>query len=114
MSDEQDDHYGPETTKDGVHACDSSECMTNGVSDGDLHHIGFSLNAIAPHIADSPIKTTVFKTGDGLYVLLTVDYVDGTTEHRAVIGAVYTPTMMADLRAKGYTLTLQEAEGGVN
>jgi hypothetical protein len=72
--------------------------------------IGYALSELLPYLDDTPIKATVFRDDTGLYVLLTVEYDD----HRAVLGAIYTPTLLDSLRSSGYTLTWAEAEGGVN
>ena len=111
--DEQDDHYSAENTVDGVHSCPSTSCMTRGVSEADLHQIGYALNALTDALADTSLKTAVFRDADGLYVLLTTDVGDGTGA-QAVVGAVYTPTLLASLRAAGYTMTYDEHAGGVN
>jgi hypothetical protein len=108
MSD--DTHYTPENTENGVHACDDPACMTAGLKTDDLAYLAYSLAKMGPVIADSPVKTTLFRDETGVYVLLTVDYGDS----KAVIGALYTPTLMADLRSKGYTTSWAEAAGGVN
>lgn len=109
--DQQDTHYTPENTKDGVHSCSDTACMSRGVPDADLSQIGYSLNVLLEALGDTSISTAVFRTDDGLYVLLTTQLDDGS---RAVIGAVYTPTLLSSLRAAGYTLTWAEHEGGVN
>jgi len=105
-------HYTPENTSNGVHACPDAACMTAGVSVADLAHIGYALNALEPILRDtaSGVGTALFRDETGLNVLLTYDSPVG----KAVIGAVYTPGMMARLRERGYTLTYDEAQGGVN
>jgi len=105
-----DDHYTDANTVNGVHSCDETSCMTRGVPETDLHQIGYALSELLPYLDDTPIKATVFRDDTGLYVLLTVEYDD----HRAVLGAIYTPTLLDSLRSSGYTLTWAEAEGGVN
>jgi hypothetical protein len=110
VTDEKDPHYTPENTADGIHVCPDVTCMTQGVPVADLSQIGFSLGVLLPLLDGTGIRTATFRTGTGLYVLLTVPY----ETHHAVIGAIYTPQLMADLRERGYTLSHAEAEGGVN
>jgi len=112
MSESDPTHYTPENTSNGVHACPDAACMTAGVSVADLAHIGYALNALEPILRDatSGVGTALFRDESGLNVLLTYDSPVG----KAVIGAVYTPGMMARLRERGYTLTYDEAQGGVN
>ena len=112
--DERDDHYGAENTVDGVHSCSQTECMTRDVPEADLHQIGYSLGILAPALDGTGIKTTVFRDGTGLYVLLTTPVDDADGASRAVIGAIYTPTLLAALRASGYTTSYDEWRGGVN
>ena len=111
--DEQDDHYSAENTVDGVHSCPSTSCMTRGVSEADLHQIGYALGVLTDALDGSTVQTTVFRDDTGLYVLLTTDVGDGTGA-QAVVGAIYTPTLLASLRSAGYTMTYDEHAGGVN
>lgn len=99
--DERDDHYTDANTTNGVHSCLDSACMTRGVPEADLNQIGYALSKLLPYLDDTPVKATVFRDASGLYVLLTVDYGDS----RAVLGAIYTPTLLETLRSSGHTLT---------
>lgn len=114
MTDDPSKHYPEFDTETGVHACDDPECLTNGVPAPDLRQLAFALAALdasfeAPDAAER-IRTTTFRATDGLYVLLTVPW-QGS---RAVVGALYTPTLYAALRASGFTVSAEEQANGVN
>ena len=117
MDDEHDDpHYGPTTTDaNGVHACDDGACMTRGLHGRDLAQLGYALRVLGSELEDTALGVTVFRDADGLYVLLTAAWpMPDNPNAKTVVGAVYTPHLLDDLRAKGYTTTLSEAEAGVN
>lgn len=104
-TEKDDSHYTAENTRNGVHACTDAACLTAGVSMADLNHLSYALTALEETFDGTGVKTATFRDDTGLYVLLTVPFGDG----RAVVGAVYTPGLLADLRDKGYTLSYEEA-----
>ncbi len=106
QTDLSDDHFSPENTRDGVHACSDMDCMVDGVPTNDLHHIGFALSHLGDALEGAGVTTGLFRDEDGLYILLLID--------GAILGAVYTPTFLEDLRDKGYTSTVHEAKAGLN
>lgn len=105
------DHFYDFDPFDGTHACDDPKCLANGVPNVDLGQLAYSLNALADAMPpDCGVTTATFRAADGLYVLLTAPY--GSS--RAVIGALYTPTLFRQLRESGYTMSALEFDGGVN
>lgn len=80
------------------HACDRPDCPLEGVTLADIRHIALATQAWTEH--HDRIRLLTFRDDTGLQLLLGIDW-DG---RYAVVGALYTPGLVADLRSRPYTV----------